>query len=385
MFGMPHSKEPVWAALGLVLASGFLAFSVLARPAPTVAIPIFAHQYQVTCEKCHSVIPHLNEFGAAFLANGYRIPGVQPGPAFPLSSKVNLVDSSQNQGSGPNGAGLPKAIVDEVELFTAGAVGTRASFLVEQYVVDGGMPGLLRDAWVMDRINPWQARIPLYAQVGSFTLPVPVDPETFRDTYQHYTVYDQTVGANPFNFFVPKVGARISVGDPLRGLNGQFFAGPGHDRQSGLASTGTDTMVYGQDAIGPWTLSAYHYQGTRPTPFGLLDNFQRTGYGLVYNQWGRLSSETVLQMGWDSNCSLVGMLGCASSGGFTQLRYQFNGRLFVLGRYEGTNDPTNGFRRDGVLLLGYGPTRNSRLTIEDVIQHVPQTTHTMNVQFTIAY
>jgi hypothetical protein len=38
-----------------------------------------------------------------------------------------------------------------------------------------------------------------------------------------------------------------------------------------------------------------------------------------------------------------------------------------------------------VLLLGYGPTENSRITLEDVIARSPQTTHTMNLQYTIAY
>ncbi len=363
---------------------GALLLSALAaRPRPVPAIPLFAHQYDVTCAKCHSVIPHLNEFGAAFMANGYRIPGVKPGPAFPLSGKVNLVDSSEYQGSGPDGAGLPKAIVDEIELFTAGAIGARASYLVEQYVVDGGLPGLTRDAWVYDRVNPWSARIPVYVQAGSFTLPLAVDPETFRDTYQNYTPYVQTVGSNPFNFFDPKVGVRLSVGDPLRGLNGQIFVGPGHDRQSGLPTDGTDSMGYAQDAIGPLTLSTYRYQGVRPTPAG-PDNFWRMGYGIVYDQWGRLSSETVLQQGWDSTCGVSPSAGCSSSGGFTQVRYQFNRRLFVLGRYEGTNDTVTGLSRDGVLLIGYGPTENSRVTIEDVIQHIPQTTHTMNAQFSLA-
>lgn len=375
------SNAPAAFAVGVALLAGL----GLARPQAAPAIPIFAHEYGVTCDKCHSVIPHLNEFGAAFMASGYRIPGVQPGPAFPISSKVNLVDSSQNQGNGPNGAGLPKDIVDEVEVFTAGGLGTRASYLVEQYVVDGGMRGLTRDAWVIDRVNPWDARIPVYAQAGSFTLPLPVDPETFRDTYQGYTLFTQTVGANSFNFFDPKIGVRLSVGDPLRGLNAQVFAGPGHDRQSGLASTGNDAMYSVQDAVGPVTFTAYNYQGTRPSPFGLPDRFQRTGYGLVYDQWGRLSSETVYQTGWDSNCGVTGVTGCASSGGFTQLRYAITKRLYATGRYEGTQDPTNGFTRDGVLLLGYGPTENTRLTVEDVIQHVPQTTHTMNVQFSIAY
>jgi hypothetical protein len=358
--------------------------ALLSRPQPAPAIPLFAHQYDVTCSKCHSVIPHLNDFGAAFMASGYRIPGVKPGPAFPLSAKINLLDSSEKQGDGPDGAGLPKAIVDEVELFTAGAIGSRASYLVEQYAVDGGEHGLTRDAWVYDRVNPWDARIPVYVQAGSFTLPVPVDPETFRDSYQDYTPFVQTVGANPFTFFDPKIGVRLSAGDPLHGPSGQIFAGPGHDRQSGLPSDGTDSMLVAQDVLGPVGLSAYRYQGTRPTPAG-ADAFWRLGYGLVYDQWGRLSSETILQSGWDSTCGVVASAGCSSSGGFTQLRYQFNRKFYATGRYEGTSDPTNGFTRDGVLMLGYGPTENSRVTIEDVISHSPQTNHTMNVQFSLAY
>ena len=363
-----------------VLVLAIVALVSGARQIPASAIPLFAHQYGVTCEKCHSVIPHLNEFGTAFMASAYRIPGLWPGSAIPIAGKMNLADSSAYQGPG-----LPKAIVDEIEAFTAGAIGSRASYFVEQYVVDGGMPGLMRDAWVIDRVNPWQARIPIYVQAGSFTLPLPVDPETFRDSAQHYTVYDQTVGSNPFNFFDPKIGARVGLGDSLRGLNLQLVAGPGHDRQSGLPSTGTDWMGYAQHAMGPFALSFYRYAGTRPLAGSSLNRFERTGYALVYNDYTRWEINNVVQTGWDSNCSIPGLTGCASSGGFTQLRYMFNNRLFAEGRYEGTNDPSNGFTRDAVFVLGYGPTENSRLTLEGVIQHVPQTTHTMNLQFTIAY
>ena len=345
---------------------------------------MFAHQYEVTCAKCHSVVPRLNAFGAAFLANGERIPGVQPGPAFPIATKINLVDSSMQQGTGPDGGGLPKAIVDEVELFLAGGIGTRASYFVEQYLVDGGMPGATRDAWVIDRINPWEARIPVAVQAGSFTLPVPVDPETFRESYQHYTIFDQTVGSNTFNFFDPKIGAQAIVGDPLSGVSAQLFAGPGHDKQSGLPTTGTDTMQVLHENAGRLDASAYRYAGIRPTAAG-LDSFWRLGYGLVYNQWGRLTSESVLQTGWDSTCGDFAAQGCSSSGGFTQLRYAFSRRLFALARYEGTDDPINGFARDAVVLVGYGPTQRSRLTIEDVIAHMQRTTHTVNVQFTVAY
>ncbi len=365
-------------ALATVLGVALLTF----RPPAAEALPVFAHEYGVTCAKCHTVIPHLNAFGAAFMASGYRIPGVKPGPAFPLSTKINLIDSSVHQGDGPDGAGLPKAIVDEVEVFAAGGFGTRASYLVEQYAVDGGMHGTTRDAWVIDRLNPWDARIPLYLQAGSFTLPLPVDPETFRDSYQGYALYEQTVGANPFSFFDPKIGAHLSAGDPGRGLHADIFAGPGHDRQSGVPSTGTDVMFSLADGIGPLALSVYRYTGTRPAPAG-PERFSRTGYGIVWNQWGRFSSETVLQTGTDADCGLGS--ACVSSGGLTQLRYAFSPRLYALARYEGTNDPVNGFARNGVLLLGYGLAENARLTVEDVVQHLPQTTHTLNLQYTVAY
>ncbi|HEV3155059.1 MAG TPA: hypothetical protein VGZ02_14720 [Candidatus Baltobacteraceae bacterium] len=370
------------ARIGFVLALTLLLLD--ASKAPARAIPLFAHQYGVTCAKCHSVIPHLNEFGAAFLAYGERLPVVSSGHAFPLAFKTNLVASSQNQGSGPTGAGLPKAVVDEVEAFTTGTLGARANYFAEQYVVDGGQNGLLHDVWIGDRVNPWAARIPVQAQIGMFTLPVPVDPETFRDSYQDYTPFTMTAGSDPFFFKDPKMGMRAGIGDPLRGLRLDLFAGPGYDRQSGLPKTGVDTETYVQDGMGAFTVSLFRYDGLRPVAGGPNDRFQRTGYGLTYGQWTRFSSETVLLNGWDSNCATPGYAGCSSSGGFEQLRYAFNRRLYALTRYEGTNSPTGGFTRDGVVLLGYGPSENSRVTVEDVIARAPQT-HTINLQFSIGY
>jgi hypothetical protein len=369
-----------WAGAGVLLLVLGL------QPKTADAVPLFAHQYGVTCAKCHSVIPHLNQFGAAFLAYGERLPGVSSGPAFPVSVKTNLADSSEHQGDGPNGEGLPKAIVDEIEAFTSATIGSRANFFVEQYVLDGGEPGLLRDAWISDRVNPWQAKIPIYLQGGQFTLPLPVDPETFRDSYQDYTPYVQTVAKNPFDFFDPAMGMRLGVGDPLHGLNVQLFAGPGYTRESDLAVTGVDTEMYAQNAMGPFVLSIFRYDGLRPIAEEPFDRFERTGFGFTFGQWTRFSSETVLINGWDSNCAtprLVG--GCTSSGGFEQLRYMFDRQLFAEARYEGTDDPIGGFTRDGVLLMGYGPTENTRVTIEDVISHDPQTSNTMNAQFSIAY
>ncbi len=129
-------------------------------------------------------------------------------------------------------------------------------------------------------------------------------------------------------------------------------------------------MYVAQENIGPFALATmFHYSGTRrPVAAGRTGYVPapHAGYGFVYhNQWGRLSLENVLISGNDTDCGLGLGVACQSSGGFTQLRYAFNRKLFALGRYQGTQDPVNGFTREGVVLLGYGPTQNTRLTIED--------------------
>ena len=346
-------------------------------PAPALAIPYFAHEYALACQKCHTVIPRLNGFGQAFMDHGYAMPGAAPQRVFPFATKINLAYSSE-----PDPTGLPKGIVDEVEVFLAGQASSRTNYFVEQYVVDGGRPGATRDAWLAQRFTPDDAKVPLYLQAGSFTLPLPVDPETFRETSQHYAAFDQAVGNNPFNFFDPKTGLMLRAGATDHGVSGRLAALQGHDKQSGLPTVGTDVMAYAQNVLGPVTLSAYRYAGDRPDG-AFTDRFWRGGYGLTYAT-GRWTSETVLQTGHDTSFDGAGT-PAASSGGFTQLRFEFNRRLFGLVRYDGTNDPKNGLARSFVGEVGFRVSRNARFTVEDVVQHVPQTKHTMNAQYTVAY
>ena len=352
------------------------ALAVLA-PRPAGAIPYFAHEYGFTCQKCHTVIPHLTPFGQAYMDHGYSLPGANPDHSvFPISAKTNLLYTSDPD------PGFPHAVVDELELYLAGKLSSRTNYFVEQYIVDGGEPGNLREAWFANRFTPDNAAIPIYAQGGAFTLPLPVDPETFRETYQDYAPFVQTVGNNPFDFFDSKVGLELRFGDAAHGLSTHFAALQGHDTQSGLPTIGTDLMNYTQEAIGPVAFSYYRYDGNR-LDRPLADSFWRQGFGLTYYS-SRWESETVWQTGYDSTY-LGAFAPTMSSGFFTQLRYTFGPRLFALARYEGTNDPTNGFQRDLVPLLGYRVSRNSRLTIEDVLRHQPATSNTFNMQYTVAY
>jgi hypothetical protein len=336
------------------LLAAFTAAGLLA-PRPAAAIPVFAHRYGLSRQACHTTVPHLTPFGEAFRARGYRPQGSSPGRAFPVAIKVNLQYGSETSG------GLPKAVVDEVEVLTGGSIGKRGSYFAEQYVVDGGLPGRTRDLWAAWRITPDRARIPVSIRGGQFTLDLPADPETFRETTDHYAIWDQTAGENPFAFFEPKTGLTVSAGNQGRGFSAGVAAVRGHEPGSGLPSRGIDRYVYAQHAAGNVVVSAYCYDGTRPVD-GTGDRFWREGAGLSIAQ-GRARFDAVYQRGYDTHASADGAL--VSSGAFAQLRYDLSSRTFAVARYDGTQDTA--FSRALIAGIGYRLARNTRLTVFDTI------------------
>jgi hypothetical protein len=84
------------------------------------AIPVFAHRYGLSCQACHTTVPHLTAFGEIFLANGYRIRGLKPKLVFPAAVRVEINYASAGAADpdaikGP----LPKTIVNEVHCSSA--------------------------------------------------------------------------------------------------------------------------------------------------------------------------------------------------------------------------------------------------------------------------
>jgi hypothetical protein len=345
-------------------------------PCPAQAIPVFAHRYGLECQQCHTVVPHLTAFGEAFRARGYRLPRVGEHGTFPAAVKVNL------EYAGDGGGGLPKAVVDEVEVLLGGTLGTRGSYFVEQYAVDGGVPGRTRDLWLSWRATPPGAHIPVSLRGGQFTLDLPLDPETFRETTDHYAIWDQRAGENPFTFFAPKMGLSASAGDQARGLSASVAALRGHEPASRLPTRGIDRYLYLQHAGPNLVLSAYRYDGTRPVG-GADDRFWREGYGAGFSH-GRMRVDAVYQHGFDTHADGDGSL--RSSGAFVQFRYEPSPRWFALARYDATQD--RGFARALVAGAGYRVARNARLTLFDTVHRdaaVARMRNTLSTALLFAY
>lgn len=308
-----------------------------------LALPVFAHRFGLSCQACHTTVPHLNAFGQAFLKNGFQLPVAHP-DAVPVAVKVNLAYSSEG------GDGLPKAVVDEVELLTGGAIGTKFNYFLEQYAIDGGEPGRPRDAWL--QYNSGNAHI----RAGQFTLPLPVDPETQRDTEAHYLAFDQTVGENRFAFFDPRIGVDAYVD------RGDFSA---HI----AALQGGGTMASLSKNVGNTTLYAYRYQG---------DAFYRQGFGAQYGLQ-KFTLTGVLQHGNDGDPGTGAP--AASSASFLEGRYAFSDSLAAVARVDRAWNALSGAQHQTVLSLITRPARNMRFTIEDrITDH-----HTLDLGWLFAY
>jgi hypothetical protein len=373
MLGVPSR----WRAASIILVSG----STLALlPLHAHAIPVFANQYGVSCQACHTIVPQLNKFGQAFRDSGYRWPAPVPiHGTLPVAVKANIAYASE-----PDPTGLPKAVVDEIEFLSFGPVGKRMAYRLEQYWIDGGHIGMTRDAYLEYKSDPmsiWHGYTTpvLDLQLGQFTLPLPNDPETTRPTENHYAIFDQSVGGSSFNLFDDRIGLNVGYGNRVAEVHA--LALKGHDPQSGLPASGLDTMLSAR--IGPAALSlwAYQYHGVRtfgPVP----DSFIRRAIALT-SVTEKAQSSFLLQTGNDSSPYGFGN-PAASSGGYFQEEWTFSDRWIATARYDGVNGP-DGLLRSTTLSLSYRPYSHARWTIEDVIRTQPRTTHSLNAAWLFAY
>jgi len=354
----------------------------LGAPSRSSALPIFAHRYGVSCQTCHSIVPRLNAFGQAFKDAGFRWPGGVTGDrTFPIAVRVNLAYSSL-----PDPTGLPKAIVDEVEFLSAGPIDRHLLYYAEQYSLDGGRPGKTRDAYLEYQTRPldaWSSNVKALdvdLVAGQFTLPLPADPETMRPTENHYAVFDQTVGANPFNFFDPRIGVNLGIGNADGWVRALLIKG--HDPQSGLQTDRPDTMLVGEIGGSRLSLFGYTYEGARPLG-GPPDLFQRRGLALKSIE-GRSRFTALVQTGFDSNADGLGT-AAFSSGGFVQEEYALTPLWIGVVRFDRAYDAIAGPMTAMTYSLSARPYLRARFTVEYVVAQEGSVTRALNLGWLFAY
>ncbi|HZZ01132.1 MAG TPA: methyl-accepting chemotaxis protein, partial [Candidatus Baltobacteraceae bacterium] len=200
-----------------IAAMALLVLAVL-HPQPALATQEFARRTLLSCGACHSVGVKLTDFGKAFKANGYIVPRLVPKGSIPATLQAQSVYSSD-----PDPDGLPKFIVDKVIGLVGGPIGPHFTYDGQQYFIDGGAPGDLREAW-LEYTSNWTDKIPIDVRAGQQVMILPTDVQRFKLSQADYAIAVQTVGNNPFNLYEPMDGLRLSLGKEVSGLNASVLA-----------------------------------------------------------------------------------------------------------------------------------------------------------------
>lgn len=75
-----HGAGEIHMGRVAILWAGAVVLMVMVGSSGTAyAITTFARMYKMKCDSCHSEVPKLNEFGAAFMAKGFVLPGQDGG------------------------------------------------------------------------------------------------------------------------------------------------------------------------------------------------------------------------------------------------------------------------------------------------------------------
>lgn len=109
---------------------------------PAAGTPEFARRTMLSCNACHSVGTRLTELGRTYMAGGFLL------PALPRTMPAVAVRGQAVYSSDPDPTGLPKAIIDEIDLLSASFTTLR----LMRSTVAGSAPDVKR-GWNIARAN----------------------------------------------------------------------------------------------------------------------------------------------------------------------------------------------------------------------------------------
>lgn len=156
--------------LFLMIALGTL----LTRALPGEATPFFARSYRLSCQTCHSGYPRLNDFGLAFKANNFRIPGAEKSAplawqkTIPLATQIMPIHQRFSPGHG-------QSDYTDTQLLAGGLLTRTTAFYVHHslWIDDKPTEFPSYEVWVQQLLDE---RSKLMVKFGQFELPYSYSP-----------------------------------------------------------------------------------------------------------------------------------------------------------------------------------------------------------------
>jgi hypothetical protein len=182
-----------------------LLFLLPALTTPARAIPVFAREYNLSCQSCHSGFPRLNAFGLAFKANNFRIPGGEKSAVMawqktiPLA--VQIVPNYQSSNPKPN-----VVQYTDTQLLAAGLLTRTTAFYLHQslWTDFNPVPFPSDEVWGQQVLDE---RSKLMFKFGQFELPFAYSPHIHLVT-----------ALPPMLFGAGLQGNDVLLGSDVRGL-----------------------------------------------------------------------------------------------------------------------------------------------------------------------
>ncbi len=342
-----------------LLVAGILVAFVIMFAEPSEAIPLFARKYHVSCFRCHTAPPVLNDFGRRFQINGYQLPGTDESepiwaqeplslsfvfyPSFAYAHQVTTVGSTQTSSDKlsfePSG----------LDLFTAGTIAKHLSYFLAAPIGITGpgqfSPSIETMSIMFNNLLGPDGQSNLNFRFGRYRLFNTFPDNTSLVESASYLIYDYepvTPLQGSLLLSEPQWAASVYGFFPqlIDGLRYEAAISNGTAGDVSFKNSEATFLMLEQTAYvdnAPFRLGAFYYGGRQMLADSSMNNLSRAGFAVEINDpWTKrfdLSFEYVSALDND-----VGGAKQTMTGGFVGLNVLIvPEKFFIYGRYDFTN------------------------------------------------
>ncbi len=319
------------------------------------AIPLFARKYHVSCFRCHTVPPVLNDFGRRFQINGYQLPGTDESEPIwaqePLSLSFVFYPSFVSAHTVTTTGGVTQTN-DELsfepsglDLFTAGTIAKHLSyFLAAPIGIDGPgqfSPSIETMSIMFNNLLGPDGQSNLNFRFGRYRLWNTFPDNTSLVESADYLIYDYDPAQGSLLIAEPQWAASVYGFLPqvMDGLRYELALSDGTDGGASLKDNSATFLMLEQTEYidnAPFRLGVYYYGGKQMVGVNTSDNLARMGFAVEANDpWTKRFDLSFQYMNaTDDN---IGGVKQTMNGGFLGLNVLIvPEKLFVYGRYDFT-------------------------------------------------
>ncbi len=317
------------------------------------AIPLFARKYHVSCFRCHTVPPVLNDYGRRFQINGYQLPGTDEAQPIwaqePLSLSFVFYPSFVSAHTVTTTGGI-KTSSNELtfqpsglDLFTAGTIAKHLSYFLAAPIGITGpgqySPSIETMSIMFNNLAGPDGQSNLNFRFGRFRLWNTFPDNTTIVESADYLIYDYNPAGGTLLIADPQWAASVYGFFPqiLDGLRYEAAVSDGTDGGDPLNSNEANFLMLEQTAYvynAPFRLGLYYYGGKELAINNVTDNMSRYGFAVEANDPWTKRFDLSFQYMSATDDNIVGIKQ-TMDGGFLGLNVLIvPEKFFIYGRYD---------------------------------------------------